>query len=155
MCSIFRHIGGVPQEIWFDNGSAMVASIIRGGGRNLTEQFSRFKEHYGFKAVFMNPNEGHEKGNVENKVGYGRRNYLVPVPRFDDIMFHNLQLLEELDNDQDSPHYYKPAKISELFEADKAALMPITSVPFDTSKMLTGLKTDGYTRGRFCGFLQP
>lgn len=145
--AIFRHIGGVPHEIWFDNGSAMVTSIIKGGGRNLTERFTRFQEHYGFTAKFMNPNEGHEKGNVEAKVGYCRRNYLVPVPKFDDLMFYNLELLEKLDSDQDRPHYYKQAKISELFTADKSALIPLPSVWFDTGKIITGLRTDGY--GRF------
>ena len=145
--SIFAHIGGVPREIWFDNGSAMVANIIKGGGRNLTDRFCRFKEHYGFKAVFMNPNEGHEKGNVENKVGYLRRNYLVPVPKFDQLIHYNLEILDKLDHDQDRPHYYKQAKISELFKADKSALMPMPSVSFDTSRIITGLNTDGY--GRF------
>ena len=147
LAAIFEHIGGVPHEIWFDNGSAMVTNIIRDGGRNLTERFSRFKEHYGFKAVFMNPNEGHEKGNVENKVGYLRRNYLVPVPKFDDLMFYNLELLDRLDCDQNRPHYYKQTKIADLFEADKAALRPLPSVLFDTGRIITGLRTDGY--GRF------
>ncbi len=145
--AIFRHIGGVPHEIWFDNGSAMVANVIKGGGRNLTERFSRFMEHYGFRAIFMNPDAGHEKGNVENKVGYARRNYLVPVPKFEDLKFYNLELLDKLDYDQNRPHYYKPAKISELFEADKAALKPLPSVRFDTDRVITGLKTDAY--GRF------
>ena len=63
------------------------------------------------------------------------------------LMFYNTQLLDELDGDQDRMHYYKPAKISELFEADKAALLPLPSVFFDTSRLVTGLKTDGY--GRF------
>ena len=89
------------MQSWFDNASSMVINIIKGGGRDLTERFLRFKEHYGFKAVFMNPAEGHEKGSVENKVGYGRRNYLVPVPEFNDLMFYNLQLLEDLDLDFD------------------------------------------------------
>jgi hypothetical protein len=142
--AIFKHIGGVPHEIWFDNGSAMVANIIKGGGRNLTERFSRFKEHYGFKAVFMNPEEGHEKGSVENKVGYFRRNYLVPVPKFSDLMFYNMELLDKLDDDQERPHYYKQTMISELFRADRAALMPLPSIEFDKSKLITGLKTDGY-----------
>ena len=118
--AIFRHIGGVPQEIWFDNGSAMVAHVVKGNGRDLTERFSRFREHYGFKAVFMNPDEGHEKGNVENKVGYVRRNYLVPTPKFDNLMVYNLDLLDKLDSDQDRPHYYKQTRIAELFKADKA-----------------------------------
>lgn len=147
LTAIFRHIGGVPHEIWFDNASSMVTNIIKDGGRDLTERFSRFKEHYGFKAVFMNPDAGHEKGNVENKVGYGRRNYLVPVPEFNDLMFYNIELLEQLDADQDREHYYKQATIRELFEADKSALMPLPTVWFDTSRVITGLKTDAY--GRF------
>ena len=145
--AIFQHIGGVPREIWFDNASSMVKNVIKGGGRELTDRFSRFREHYGFKAVFMNPAEGHEKGNVENKVGYGRRNYLVPVPEFDDLMFYNLELLDLLDADQERGHYYKPATIRELFEADRNALMPIPTIRFDTDRIITGLKTDGY--GRF------
>jgi len=68
--AIFRHIGGVPAELWFDNTKTIVTHVIRGGGRSLTERFERFREHYRFKAIFMNPGEGHEKGNVENKVGY-------------------------------------------------------------------------------------
>ena len=147
LTAIFRHIGGVPHEIWFDNASSMVTNINKAGGRDLTERFSRFKEHYGFKAVFMNPDAGHEKGNVENKVGYGRRNYLVPVPEFNDLMFYNTELLEQLDADQDREHYYKQATIRELFEADKSALMPLPTVWFDTSRVITGLKTDAY--GRF------
>lgn len=147
LTAIFRHIGGVPHEIWFDNASSMVTNVIKGGGRNLTERFSRFKEHYGFKALFMNPAEGHEKGSVENKVGYGRRNFLVPVPKFDSLNKYNAQLLNDLDGDQDRQHYYKPAKISELFTADKEALLSLPSVPFDTSRIVTGLRTDAC--GRF------
>jgi transposase len=79
--AIFEHIGGVPPRIWFDNASTIVAKVIKGGGRNLTDDFMRFMEHYRFEAAFCNVDAGHEKGNVENKVGYHRRNMLVPVPR--------------------------------------------------------------------------
>ena len=61
--AIFRHIGCVPQELWFDNTKTIVTDVIRGGGRIVTDKFKRFQEHYGFRAVFMNPGEGHEKGN--------------------------------------------------------------------------------------------
>ena len=60
--AIFRHIGCVPAELWFDNTKTIVTHVIRGGGRSLTERFERFREHYRFKAIFMNPGEGHEKG---------------------------------------------------------------------------------------------
>ena len=68
--AVFEHIGGVPAEIWFDNTKTIVTEIIKGGGRHVTERFQLFCEHYRFKAVFMNPESGWEKGNVENKVGY-------------------------------------------------------------------------------------
>lgn len=64
LVSIFEHIGGVPTEIWFDNASAIVNKVIRDGGRNISDRFTRFQLHYGFKAVFMNPASGWEKGNV-------------------------------------------------------------------------------------------
>lgn len=147
MDAIFRHIGGVPTEIWFDNASTMVSNVIKGGGRDLTERFIRFKEHYGFKALFMNPAEGHEKGNVENKVGYVRRNHLVPVPRFDDLRAFNKQLLSKGNEDMNRHHYYKPEMISELFEKDKASLLPLPAIEFDTGRVITGLRTDAY--GRF------
>ena len=62
MKAIFEHIGGVPTEIWFDNTSTIVTKIIRGGGREVTERFLRFQEHYGFIAKFCNPDAGNEKG---------------------------------------------------------------------------------------------
>ena len=82
---IFEHLEHVPRIIWFDNLSAAVAGIGNQGNRKLVDQFYRFTLHYGFKAQFCNPGKGHEKGHVENKVGYSRRNFFVPEPVFDDI----------------------------------------------------------------------
>lgn len=44
----------------------------------VSEGFLRFMVHYGFRSNFCNPRSGHEKGSVENKVGYHRRNLFVP-----------------------------------------------------------------------------
>lgn len=75
---IFEHIGGTPGRIWFDNASTMVSKILKHGERNLTDDFIRFKEHYRFASAFCNADAGHEKGNVEGKVGYHRRNMRCP-----------------------------------------------------------------------------
>lgn len=131
--AVFEHIGGVPTEIWFDNTSTIVSSIIRGGGRELTERFVRFQEHYRFTPKFMNPESGWEKGSVENKVGYLRRNYCVPVPSFPSLAEKNKDLLSDCDEDMQRDHYDKGRYISDLFQEDKAALMPLPSVRFDTS----------------------
>ncbi|WP_423229962.1 IS21 family transposase [Acetivibrio ethanolgignens] len=46
LVAIFEHIGGVPTEIWFDNTRTIVTKVIKGGGRDVTERFQRFCEHY-------------------------------------------------------------------------------------------------------------
>jgi len=147
--AIFEHIGGVPTEIWFDNTSTIVTKILKNGKRNLTERFVLFAEHYRFKPVFMNPESGNEKGNVENKVGYLRRNELVPVPHFANIDEKNRELLKACDQDMQREHYdiEKCDKyISELFEEDRASLNQLPSVRFDTALYLS-VNTDKY--GRF------
>lgn len=64
-----------------------------------------FQLNYGFKAVFCNPESGWEKGNVECKVGYRRRNFPVPVPRFLNLADYNKQQLLEADHDGDRDHW--------------------------------------------------
>ena len=148
MIAIFEYIGGVPTEIWFDNTTTIVTKIIKGGDRTVTERFQRFCEHYRFKSVFMNPDSGWEKGNVENKIGYLRRNELVPIPRFSSLQSKNRLLLGCCDEDMQREHYDDNDNryISELFEEDKARLLSLPSIPFDAS-LYTTARTDKY--GRF------
>ncbi len=131
--SIFRHIGAVPDELWFDNAKTIVTKVIRGGKRETTERFDRFREHYRFHAVFMNPGEGHEKGNVENKVGYHRRNFLVPVPRFQSLTDFNRRLLEMCDSDAERDHYRHNETLAELFLEDLKRSHRLPEIPFDLS----------------------
>jgi hypothetical protein len=116
------------------------------GGRSLTDDFLRFSEHYRFEAVFCNVEAGHEKGNVESKVGYHRRNWLVPAPRFERLSEFNQESLQTCDRDAERAHYRKDATIAALYAADKAALLPLPAVSLDVSKYIT-VRTNGY--GRF------
>ena len=148
LVTMFEYIGGVPSEIWFDNTRTIVTEVIKGGGRNVTERFQRFCEHYRFKPIFMNPESGWEKGNVEKKVGYLRSNELVPVPRFERLSDKNRELLKRCDADMEREHYNddQGRYISEIFEEDKAKLIPLPSVAFDTA-LYTTARTDKY--GKF------
>lgn len=146
LISIFEHMGGVPPQIWFDNTKTIVSKVMKDGGRELTEDFLRFMEHYRFEAVFCNVEAGHEKGNVESKVGYHRRNLLVPVPQFASLSQYNRELLFRCDQDGERAHYRKETAIEDLYTVDKAALLPLPAVPLDVSKYVTA-KTNGY--GRF------
>ncbi len=131
--AIFTHIGVVPGEVWFDNTKTIVTKVIRGGGRETTERFDRFREHYRFQAAFMNPGEGHEKGNVENKVGYQRRNFLVPIPHFLSLSDFNRQLLDMCEEDANREHYRHNETIEERFAEDLRDCHPLPEIEFDLS----------------------
>lgn len=146
LINIFNHVNGVPHRIWFDNASTMVTNVLKGGNRKLTDDFLRFKQHHGFEAVFCNPEAGHEKGSVENKVGYHRRNMLVPIPEVKDIREYNKELLIQCDQDGERDHYRKEKKISELHQEDKEALLPLPTAAFEAAKYLI-VRTDSY--GKF------
>jgi len=146
MVAIFNYIGGVPSRLWFDNTSTIVTSVLKAGERKLTEDFIRFKNHYMFESVFCNRGKGNEKGNVENKVGYLRRNLLVPVPSFESLEKYNAILLDECQDDGDRNHYAKDEKIQILHEDDAKSMIPLPKEPFNPCK-LDRVKVDSY--GRF------
>ena len=148
MQKIFNHIGGVPTRILFDNMSTAVAKIMPKQQRKLTDSFSRFVLHHKFKASFCNPNKGNEKGNVENKVGYKRRNYMVPVPIITDLNEYNKKLFEICEADIKREHYEKKELICDLFEEDKLELLPLPKIPFKVIR-LEKVKTDNYSFVRF------
>jgi hypothetical protein len=138
------YIGGVPLRILFDNMSSAVVHVEEHGKRKLTEMFTRFVMHYRFKAEFCNPESPHEKGNVENKVGHIRRNYLLPPPEIVDLERFNAELLEKCSNDLKREHYVKKEEIANLFSAEQEALIPLPSEGFRVFT-LEKVKTDKYS----------
>lgn len=150
MKNIFNYIGKVPHRIWFDNASTLVSKILKGGNRKLTDRFLAFKNHYGFEAVFCNPDSGNEKGNVENKVGYHRRNILVPVPRFDNLEEFNTELFELTKESNTRIHYIKNMPQDELFKEDLEHMLPLNPVDFRVER-LEQYKTDKYAKVRMDG----
>ena len=78
----FRYFGGVPRRIVYDNTKLAVARILGDGTRQRTQVFSELQSHYLFAARFGRPGKGNDKGKVEGLVGYVRRNFFVPIPRF-------------------------------------------------------------------------
>ena len=142
---LFQHLGGVPSLIVFDNASGIGRRV-----RNkvsYAELFLRFKCHYGFTVRFCNPDSAHEKGNVENKVGYMRRNFFVPMPEVESIEAWNTCLLEQAESDFQRQHYKKGSLIAELHEEDLKHLSPLPAKAFAVER-LERVRTDGY--GKVC-----
>jgi hypothetical protein len=95
--------------------------------------------HHRFKAEFCNPESPNEKGNVENKVGYIRRNYLLPPPEIKDLEIYNGELLRLCTEDLEREHY-----VSALFSAEQETL---TALPRERFRVFTleKVKTDKYS----------
>lgn len=138
---IFEFLGGVAILVVADNASGIgrrIGTVIRE-----SKLFQQFRAHYGFSLRYCNPNSGHEKGCVENKVGTIRRNMFVPLPEFDDLVQFNRTLLERSKEDLETKHYKKGISVAELLEMDKAALLPLPERPFDVCRY-EYCKADGY-----------
>lgn len=132
---LFEKSGGVPQSIWFDNLSAAVVKIQKGDERILTDSFLKFKSHYGFKSIFCNAAAGNEKGNVENKCGYIRRNFCVPIPIFKSFEELEVELDKRTKNDTQRIHYEKDKKICELWEEDKKQLKKLPDMEYEIYRL--------------------
>lgn len=81
----FEWFGGVPASIRYDNPKTAVTKILAGPAREEHQLLSSLRAHYLFDSDFCRPGEGHEKGGVENGVGYVRRHTCVPVPEVRDL----------------------------------------------------------------------
>ncbi|AEJ40406.1 Integrase catalytic region [Sulfobacillus acidophilus TPY] len=136
---------GAPRRLVFDNASGVGRRI--GDQIRLTDLFARFQAHYGVETTFCNPYAGYEKGNVENKVGYFRRNVLVPPPVITDLVVTNQALLIRSERDGERLHYKKGQPIRVLFGADREALRALPPQAFAPYRY-TQVRTD--QQGRFC-----
>jgi transposase len=132
---LFEKSDGVPHTIWFDNLSSAVAHVEKNGERTLTDSFLKFKCHYGFKSVFCNPASGNEKGNVENKCGYTRRNFCVPIPIFESFEKLEKELDQRAALDMDRLHYQKAVKIQDLWILEKLTLKKLSTNPYEVYRL--------------------
>lgn len=125
----FEWLDGVPAECVYDNLKTAVLRILAGPEREEHTHFASLRAHYLFDSLFCRPGEGHEKGAVENLVGYVRRNALVPVPDFPSWEALNAHLLAWCGGER--------RRLGERWQAERAALRPLPTQPF--ACMLTRL----------------
>jgi transposase len=118
----FEWLGGVPAECVYDNLKTAVVRILAGPERQEHTVFSSLRAHYLFDSLFCRPGEGHEKGAVENLVGYVRRNALVPVPDFPSWDALNAHLLAWSEQEC--------RRLGDRWQQERAALRPLPPHPF-------------------------
>jgi len=127
----FDFFGGVPISILYDNTKIAVARILGDGKRKRTRVFSELVSHYLFKDRFGRPGKGNDKGKVEGMVGFTRRNFMVPKPRFASFDDLNEHLVAQCRKRMDDTLRGHSRPIGERFVADAAQLQPLPAVAYD------------------------
>jgi len=118
----FEWLGGVPRECLYDNPKTAVVRILAGPERQEHAIFSSLRAHYLFDSYFCRPAQAHEKGAVENLVGYVRRNALVPVPEFPSWEALNEHLLGWCEREQ--------VRLKDRWVQEQAFLRSLPDQPF-------------------------
>jgi transposase len=135
--SAFAFFGGVPLSILYDNTTIAVAKILGDGTRQRTRVFSELQSHYLFEDRFGRPGKGNDKGNVEGVIGFGRRNVLVPMPRFESFEALNVWLEDQCLKRQDAVLRGHSETIGERLLRDLDALMALPAVPYDACEQVS------------------
>ncbi len=129
--SAFSFFGGVPRSILYDNTAIAVARILGDGRRKRTRVFSELVSHYLFEDRFGRPGKGNDKGKVEGLVGYARRNFMVPLPRFADFDALNAWLEDRCRQRMGDRLRRHTDTIGERLNWDIAAFQDLPSVAYD------------------------
>jgi transposase len=126
----FHYLGGVPHRLVYDNLKTAVRRVLEGRNRQQQEAFIGLRSHYLFESRFCTPGKGHEKGGVENGVGYVRRNFLVPMPKVADFFELNRHLQSACDDEDQRQVDRQPACIGAAWQAEKPHLRPLPAVDY-------------------------
>ncbi len=127
----FAFFGGVPLSILYDNDSCLVSRILADGTRQRTQAFSELQSHYLFQDRYGRPGKGNDKGKVEGLVGYARRNFMVPIPRFASWDAFNGHLESRCRRRESDVLRRHRQTIGERFERDREKLTALPPAPFE------------------------
>ena len=130
----FSFFGGVPLRTSYDNSRIAVKKVI-GAERELTIEFLRLESHFIFAHHFCRVARGNEKGHVESLVGFGRRNFMVPVPSFASFADLNAHLETSCIADIGRSVRGKPEGKAERLETDRAAMLAVPADAFEIARV--------------------
>ncbi len=134
----FAFFGRVALSVLYDNDRCLVARILPDGARKRARLFSGFLSHYVIRDRYGRPGRGNDKGSVEGLVGWARRNFMVPLPRFASWDDFNAWLEEQCRKRQADILRGHGETIGQRLQRDLQAMADLPSAPFDACEQATG-----------------
>jgi len=127
----FAFFGGVPQRVMVDNLRSAVLRHALGQAPVLNPRYQDFADHFGFTIRPCGVGQAHEKGRVENAVGYVKKNFLAGLELSDFALVHPAarQWLNAVANVRIHGSTKRPP--AELFQTEKPQLKPLPARPYD------------------------
>ncbi len=135
----FHHFEGIPHCLTYDNLKTAVKKVLLGSAREEQANFVALRSHYLFESHYCTPGAGHEKGRVEDGVGYVRRNFLTPLPRVDSFAQLNEHLLRQCFKNDQRQIEGQSQKVYQAWQQELPHLRPLPAYDFDyaTTKSVT------------------
>jgi hypothetical protein len=134
----FAFFGRVPRSVLYDNDRCLVARILPDGTRKRATLFSGFLSHYLIRDRYGRPGKGNDKGAVEGLVGWARRTFMVPLPRFATWEDLNVWLEECCRKRQAQVLRGHTETIGARLTRDLAAMADLPAAPFDACDQASG-----------------
>jgi transposase len=141
----FRFLGGVPRRLTYDNLKIAVYKILTGHNRHEQENFKKFRSYYLFESFYCNPAQGHEKGGVENDVGYVQRNFMTPLLEVGSYEELNARLWKACQENQQRRVRGQLASVADLLADERSQLLPLPGELFPACVRYP-VKPNGYSQ---------
>lgn len=127
----FAFFGGVPAKIMVDNLKSAVLQRVVGENPVFNPRYKDFAEHHGFGIKPCGVGQAHEKGRVENAVGYVKKNFLSGL-EISDFALLNPAARLWLDTVANLRcHGTTKTPPAELFQKEKPSLQKLPLNPYD------------------------
>jgi len=133
----FSAFQGCPKRIIVDNLRSAVLKRLVGEAPVFNPRYLDFARHFGFEITACNVRAAHEKGRVENGVGYVKKNLLngLELADFSAINPAARIWLDTVANVR--LHGETHQRPLDLFEPERAQLKPLTALPYDSARSFT------------------
>ncbi|MCJ7830923.1 MAG: IS21 family transposase [Dehalococcoidia bacterium] len=127
----FAFFGGQPAKVMVDNLRSAVLQRIVGQAPVFNPRYKDFADHFGFTIAPCGVGAAHEKGRVENAVGYVKKNFLAGN-ELTDFALVNPAARQWLDGVANVRiHGSTRRRPVDLFQTEKPYLKPLPAQPYD------------------------